>query len=205
MDTCGASRGSVAWWILVSCWSIMIGVWVVGSLYNWRHSGKIERRGSNWWRVATIGAAILLWATPSTLWRSLIVCAPWTQCAGAVILAAATVFTVWARVVLGLMWSAAPTRRQGHELRTNGPYRVTRHPIYTGIIGMVLGTALLNGVGVWGLVLVAIAFGFAVKLRDEERLMRDAFGEAYVSYQRRVPSLAPWPRPNGHARTASRS
>ena len=53
---------------------------------------------------------------------------------GLVVLLAATVLTIWARLALGAMWSAAPTVKEEHRLRTSGPYRITRHPIYTGLI-----------------------------------------------------------------------
>ena len=46
------------------------------------------------------------------------------------ILVGSTVFTLWARWTLGKMWSSVPAVREKHELRTEGPYRVTRHPAY---------------------------------------------------------------------------
>jgi len=139
--------------------------------------------------------AFSLVSIPSTVWQPLVVCDAWTLWVGAPVLLIATAFTVWARIVLGTMWSSVPARRAGHELRTDGPYGVTRHPIYTGLIGMVLGSTLLGGIGVMGPMLVLIAGGLVLKLRVEERLMREAFGDAYVAYQQRVPGLMPWPRP----------
>jgi protein-S-isoprenylcysteine O-methyltransferase Ste14 len=62
---------------------------------------------------------------------------------------AATALTIWARLALGVMWSAAPTLKQEHKLRTGGPYAVTRHPIYTGLLGMMPGSLLLAGAGRW--------------------------------------------------------
>jgi protein-S-isoprenylcysteine O-methyltransferase Ste14 len=194
MHGCGANQGSIPWWILVICWSVFAGVWLVGSLYNRRHSGKIQQRGSYSWLVMAVAAAALAYL-PATIWRPLIVCTPWLPTVGAVVLIGATAFTVWARVALGRMWSSMPVRRAGHELRTDGPYRVTRHPIYTGLIGMVLGSALVNGIGIWGAALVLIIVGLLFKLRVEERLMREAFGDAYAVYEARVPALLPWPRP----------
>ena len=47
------------------------------------------------------------------------------------------------------MWSAAPAVKEGHQLRTSGPYAITRHPIYTGLLGMLLGTLLAAGAGPW--------------------------------------------------------
>lgn len=194
MHGCGADRGSISWWILVGCWSLFAGVWLVGSLYNGWHSGKVQQRGAYSWFVM-FGAAAVLAYLPPTIWRPLIVCTWWLPTVGAVVLIGATAFTIWARVVLGRMWSSMPVRRAGHELRTGGPYRVTRHPIYTGLIGMILGTTLISGIGIWAAVLVLVVVGLLFKLRVEERLMREAFGDAYATYEACVPALIPWPRP----------
>ena len=100
-------------------------------------------------------------------------------------------FTLWARVALGANWSGTVTIQQGHELISTGPYALVRHPIYTGILMMMLGTALtLANVGA----LVAFALAIVLlwtKLRLEERLMRETFGEEYCAYQRRVKALIP--------------
>jgi len=58
---------------------------------------------------------------------------------GLAILAVSTAFTIWARPALRTMWSFDPVVKQAHLLRTRGPYAVTRHPIYTGLLGMLLG------------------------------------------------------------------
>ena len=196
MHRCGIPSHSIAWWLVIGCWATVCVVWLLGSLYNYRHSGKVERRGSSGvWRIILVVNVLALWLIPATTWDVFNVCAAWMAWAGAAVLLAGTAFTLWARFALGTMWSAMPTRRTGHELRTDGPYRVTRHPIYTGLISMVLGTALLDGIGAIGPALVLIVVGLIFKLRIEERLMREAFGDAYVAYQQRVPGLLPWPRP----------
>jgi protein-S-isoprenylcysteine O-methyltransferase Ste14 len=116
---------------------------------------------------------------------------PVARILGLVILLAATALAVWARFVLGAMWSAAPTVKQEHKLRTGGPYGITRHPIYTGMLGMALGSALLAGGGRW----VVTFFGFLVvieiKIHIEERLMRAEFPADYPRYRGRVPQLVP--------------
>ena len=98
----------------------------------------------------------------------------------------------WARVVLGRNWSSVVQIKQDHELVRNGPYRVVRHPIYSGLLLAFLGTAL--AIGEWrGLLATAIAAGsFWIKLRLEERWMRERFGEAYVDYMRHSKALVPW-------------
>ena len=73
----------------------------------------------------------------------------------------------------------------------DGPYAITRHPIYTGLLGMLLGSALLGGSGRW-IVLVAAGLIVAVlKIRSEERLLLATFPDAYAAYRERVPGLIP--------------
>ncbi|MDE2051140.1 MAG: isoprenylcysteine carboxylmethyltransferase family protein [Gammaproteobacteria bacterium] len=100
-------------------------------------------------------------------------------------------FAIWARVALGSNWSGRPTVKAGHELVVSGPYALTRHPIYTGILIAAFGTALadLQWRRALGVLLVTLAL--LVKIRQEERLMIEAFPESYPGYQRRVKALIP--------------
>ena len=110
---------------------------------------------------------------------------------GAVLVAAGLGFSVAARLWLGGNWSANVTLKKGHELIRNGPYALVRHPIYTGLLLALLGTAV--AVGKWralfGLVLMTGAV--AHKLTIEERFMREQFGEAYARYRAEVAALIP--------------
>ena len=85
-----------------------------------------------------------------------------------------------------------PTLREHHELRTDGPYRFTRHPIYTGILGMLLGSALAAGFGHVIIALVGFGAVFLVRIPREEQLMLKTFGDQYARYQRKVPRLVPF-------------
>ncbi len=89
------------------------------------------------------------------------------------------------------MWSSSAVAKAGHELRTDGPYRITRHPIYTGILGMLFGTMLMSGLGLYLFIFILGIVIFEVKLHLEERLLTETFGEQYVQYKRRVPQLIP--------------
>ena len=90
------------------------------------------------------------------------------------------------------MWSASPNVLQpDHELRTDGPYAVTRHPIYTGLLGMLIGTVLLNGLGLTLALLVVGAVFLAIRIPIEERLMSETFPDEYSRYRDHVPRLVP--------------
>jgi protein-S-isoprenylcysteine O-methyltransferase Ste14 len=139
--------------------------------------------------VVVVAAAFRL--VPAADWQPLMVGARWAHVLGLAILAAATGFTLWARVALGTMWSAAPMVKQEHQLRTGGPYGITRHPIYTGILGMLLGTGLLAGAGRWALIFPVGLVIAEIKIHLEEGLMLATFPADYPRYRQRVPQLVP--------------
>ena len=89
------------------------------------------------------------------------------------------------------MWSAAPAVKEGHQLRTGGPYAITRHPIYTGLLGMLLGTMLVAGGGPWIVPFPIALILIKLKISIEERFMMAEFPEEYPRYRRRVPQLLP--------------
>jgi protein-S-isoprenylcysteine O-methyltransferase Ste14 len=138
---------------------------------------------------------VIVWAVflvvPSGAWQSLDVHGLGVSVLGLVLLIGSTVFTLWARLTLGTMWSMDPVIKQDHEIRTEGPYGVTRHPIYTGILGMLLGTLLLAGVGRWAVLFPVGLVLCEVKIRMEERLLSVTFPDDYPRYRRTVPQLVP--------------
>jgi protein-S-isoprenylcysteine O-methyltransferase Ste14 len=183
----------VAVWV---CWGVFGVVWAGGALYNARRAPHARRRsfGSSLWLLAAIGAWLVvrrvLGAEPLS-WHS----EPNAiRLLGAALLVLATGLTVWARAALGTMWSSSPVAKEGHVLRTDGPYAVTRHPIYTGILGMLLATAIALGFGAWLYVVALVIVFFELRIRDEEQLLNEAFPDAYEEYRRRVPQLIPGAR-----------
>jgi protein-S-isoprenylcysteine O-methyltransferase Ste14 len=182
------------------CVGVVVVVWVAGALYNALHTGPHashaprertrNRPGSTALIVVAVVCAGLAVADRSHF-DGLAVGALWIRVLGLAVLAASTVFTLWARFSLGTMWSNAPQVKDDHQLRTHGPYAVTRHPIYTGLLGMLLGATLLSGIGQW-IVLVPLGLiVFEVKIRMEEHLMLATFPDEYPPYRRQVPQLVP--------------
>jgi protein-S-isoprenylcysteine O-methyltransferase Ste14 len=110
-----------------------------------------------------------------------------------VAIAGASVWLVNAAVRrLGKQWAVAARLVEGHKLITDGPYRLVRNPIYTGMFGMLVATGL--AVSRWSTLLVAIVIflaGTYVRVRIEERLLRGQFGSEFDEYTRRVPAVIP--------------
>jgi protein-S-isoprenylcysteine O-methyltransferase Ste14 len=93
---------------------------------------------------------------------------------------------------LGKQWALAARLVEGHTLIQDGPYRFVRNPIYTGMLGMLVATGMVASQ--WLPLLISIALflvGTYVRIRSEERLLRQAFGGEFEEYARRVPALIP--------------
>lgn len=108
----------------------------------------------------------------------------------------AAVGSVWlmttAVKTLGKEWSLTARLVEGHELATSGPYAFVRHPIYAGMLGMLVATGLATSH--WAVLPAALGIffiGTAIRIRSEERLLREAFGERFDNYARNVRALVP--------------
>jgi protein-S-isoprenylcysteine O-methyltransferase Ste14 len=106
----------------------------------------------------------------------------------------ALAFAVWARVHLGRNWSGTVTVKENHELIRNGPYGIVRHPIYTGLLFAILGTAVAFGQWRGLLAFGFLTAAFLLKLRREERFMSESFPNDYPRYRAEVPALIPFIR-----------
>ncbi len=193
---------------------LFIVMWLAWAAYWWIAAAgtkQTERREP--WRsrllhiLPLMGAGWLLWAdrVPGAfLNKQIFPWTPWAFGAGALLTAAGLIFAVWARVHLGRNWSGTVTIKQDHELIDSGPYGSVRHPIYTGLLVALMGSALARGE--WrGLLAVLMAWGALwQKLQVEERWMAERFSPQYECYSRRVPALVPRfksesARSDGHA------
>ena len=108
------------------------------------------------------------------------------------LVAAGLLLCVWARVALGGNWSGTVTLKHGHSIVRSGPYRRIRHPIYTGLLLMFLGTALARGDWRGVLAFVIVFAALWRKLRMEERWLGEHFGAAYAEYRATSWALVPY-------------
>jgi protein-S-isoprenylcysteine O-methyltransferase Ste14 len=100
-------------------------------------------------------------------------------------------FAIWARFYIGQNWSGAVTIKVGHQLVRGGPYRWVRHPIYSGILLALFGTALARRQVIGFVAVMLFCMGFWLKIRLEEQFMRKTFGEQYIEYSRSTGTLVP--------------
>jgi protein-S-isoprenylcysteine O-methyltransferase Ste14 len=146
---------------------------------------------SPWWQGSWRGVRSM--AMVPAAWRVVLWHEP--PVVGALLLAAeaaAFAFAWWARIHLGRLWSGMLTLREGHRVVDTGPYRLARHPIYTGFIGASWALALIEARPAVLAGAVVLSGVMAVKAREEERFLRRELGAAaYDAYAARTPMLVP--------------
>jgi protein-S-isoprenylcysteine O-methyltransferase Ste14 len=181
--------------LALGLWLLFLLIWCVAALRTKRTSWRAPYSTRVQQMIFILAGAYLLAnrsAFAPTLDRALYPMTPAVALFGLLLVLSGIAFSVWARFILGTNWSGMVTLKDDHTLVRSGPYRFVRHPIYSGILLALIGSAFQLGLvrGFLGVVLFAIGFWF--KLRVEEQLMTEHFGEQYVAYRREVKALVPF-------------
>jgi protein-S-isoprenylcysteine O-methyltransferase Ste14 len=186
---------SVHHFVLLALWIAWIAYWAI-SARSVKETARSETYLSRLDYTLLLVAGAILMAVPSLPWGLLegrfVPESFAVATIGVALLAVGLAFSVWARVHLGGNWSARVTIKRDHALIRSGPYALVRHPIYTGLLVALAGTALL--VGEWRAVVgwAFFALSFFVKLRREEAWMGEAFGADYAAYRSEVAAIIPF-------------
>ncbi len=115
----------------------------------------------------------------------------WREGVGLLLFAAGLGLAVWARVAMGRNWGTPMTTKDDPELVTGGPYRLVRHPIYTGILAAGCGTAVaLSWAWLTAVALAAVYVVYSAVV--EERYLAEQFPERYPPYRRATKMLVPF-------------
>jgi protein-S-isoprenylcysteine O-methyltransferase Ste14 len=116
---------------------------------------------------------------------------PWRAAAGLVLFALGLGFAIWARVHIGRNWGTPMSQKDDPELVTSGPYRLVRHPIYSGILAAGVGTAVALSL-LWFIAVVLAGVYFIYSATVEEHNMAEHFPETYPAYRRSTKMLIPF-------------
>lgn len=184
--------------IISGLWLAWLISWTVAMIWSDRADKRDAVAAELFFRVFFYVGLILLFAFPvrteyaqMQLWRFEYV----TNAVLVAAVAAGLLFTWWARIHLGRLWSDRVVKKVGHRVVDTGPYRLVRHPIYSGLIFAALATAIQKATpfALLGVAVITLAFG--IKARREERFLRSEIGNnAYDVYARKTAMLVPFIR-----------
>jgi len=174
----------------------VIGVgWAVFWIYWIAASVGVKAGRTRWTRFAGVRivliVAVLLLLRLRLLKGHAVTDDPWLEFIGLALFVLGLALAVWARVYIGRNWGMPMSEKADPELVTTGPYHTVRHPIYSGIILAMIGTAI--AVSVYWLVAVVVLGGyFLYSAFMEERYMAERFPDAYPRYKQSTKMLIPF-------------
>jgi protein-S-isoprenylcysteine O-methyltransferase Ste14 len=182
----------ISWWYTAP-WIAMIAVWIIGALGT-KSTARSEPAGRRFGHMFMVVLGAWLFFTPRVpgIFRARTV--PDTLAIfwlGVALTWIGIAFAIWARATLGRNWSGMVEVKQEHKLVIAGPYRIVRHPIYSGILLALLGTAFGIGELRSFAALPLFFIAWRTKSRHEEQFMQQQFGQDYVTYQSKVKALIP--------------
>jgi protein-S-isoprenylcysteine O-methyltransferase Ste14 len=177
--------------IVAACWGVLLVVWFVLALALGRRSGHRSTRA--WLLRFAVVAVLVVAAYLLTRGRPPPVFVEPTRgvaVIGAALCVAGLGFALWSRITMGRHWAMPIAEREESDLVSTGPFAYVRHPIYTGVIAMLIGSAL-NVPGSYAEVLTAI-ISLIVLARKEEREMLQLLPRVYPPYLERTKRFVPF-------------
>lgn len=169
---------------------VALGLWLVFSIY-WSIAAKdsaATKTSESWWsrqlHLVIVNVALVMLVLPIPgLTRRFLPDSRALVIAGLAIQAAFVLLAVWARRHLGSNWSGEVRIAKGHQLVRTGPYRWVRHPIYTAVLGMYVGTALVSREIHALIALALVTAAYTRKIGMEEQALRETFGAEHEIYR----------------------
>lgn len=175
---------------------IAIGIFWVLAAFTQKRTVRRQSAGSRLLQMGIVLLAVFPFFSRDPrllpLQRHFLAVTEATQLCGLLLLWAGCAFAVWARLVLGGNWSGQVTVKENHELTTRGPYALVRHPIYSGLLLALAGTAVAEARAVYLILLPLVLLALWLKAGTEETFMLETFGEPYAAYRKRVKALIPF-------------
>jgi len=174
--------------VIFGCWAAFWVYWIAAAFGN--KAGQQQWRRFAGFRIVVI--LVLFVLVRARVFRGhSVIGDPWLQGIGLVLFYLGLALAVWARVYIGRNWGMPMTQKVDPELIMTGPYRRVRHPIYSGIILAMIGTAI--AVSLYWLVMMALVGSYFIySATVEERFMAGRFPDAYPQYKHATKMLIPF-------------
>jgi protein-S-isoprenylcysteine O-methyltransferase Ste14 len=170
-------------------------VWAAFGIY-WLTAAFFMKRGRFSWRSelrirAVIFVLAILLSRLGAFTGYSVNSEPWRIGFGLLLFVLGLGFAVWARLHIGRNWGTPMSQQETPELVTSGPYRLVRHPIYTGILVAGAGTALALS-WQWLIVVALAGVYFVYSALVEERYLAGQFPDTYPTYRGSTKMLVPF-------------
>ncbi|MBC9929111.1 methyltransferase family protein [Chitinophaga qingshengii] len=178
-------------WVTCNCWLVFGCCWL--TLRN-RTKENVQLRTTRQRWMGFIGYCVIFVSLYLPLFTGtrLLPALSALQAAGALLCIGGIALCIWSRLLLGTNWSGGVAAKKDHELIVKGPYRLIRHPIYTGFITALAGTSLVSGGSAALIATLVCAMALYLKIEQEETLLNELFPGTYAAYQQQTRKLIPF-------------
>ena len=181
-------------WVIVACWAAFVIYWIISGA----GAKKTVRTGAfrGWLAIRVVFIIVVIVALKNQSSRDWVnyeaaATTPALAPLGALIAILGISLAVWARRYLGRNWGMPQSVKENPELVTTGPYAYIRHPIYSGVLLAMIGTALVTSM-LWLVIFVVAGGYFIYSAYQEEKLMLKTFPDTYPAYKARTKMLIPF-------------
>ena len=187
--------------ILLQCvWAAFGGYWLVAA-----RGGEVEHTAeSPFYRPVRLAILVITFTLLFSrrlafgfLGRQLMPRLVVVACVGFALTLTGLALAMWARTHLGRYWSDKVVLKVNHQLVQDGPYAYMRHPIYSGVLLGVAGTALVVDEWRGALAFLVLLANYWIKAVQEEKILSAGFGEQFANHKRRAGFLFPRLRARG--------
>jgi len=179
--------------IVILCWITWGAWWIIAARNSKQKAEEQDAKSRREYSILmTISFILLIADTSNVPFLNINIVPNALAPVGAFMCVLGLAFTLWARRTLAGNWSGEVAFKKEHELIEKGPYAIIRHPIYTGLTVMFIGTAIVVGMMAQLLGFVIALVSFRIKLRQEEELLVRHFPKEYPDYKKRTNALIPY-------------
>jgi protein-S-isoprenylcysteine O-methyltransferase Ste14 len=183
-------------WALFALWELFWLIWAIFALITSPRNVRIKKFFSQLFAViiAVLLVSVCIWFIDTSFPEYFVFFSSntITMTIGMTITVIGFLYAIWSRAKLGRNWSGGVEILPEQKLVTDGPYKIVRHPIYSGHILALLGTALILHDLMGIMLFFGSIFVYVQKSKKEEVLLSEHFGLEYNNYKKRVKMLFPY-------------
>jgi protein-S-isoprenylcysteine O-methyltransferase Ste14 len=171
--------------------SEFIGAWLIPAMR--RRGTRVERRnvGSN--TLVLFSWVVLFSVAVGFAGERVLMLPEWVSCAGSALMLVGVAIRQWSIAVLGRFFSGVIGVQSEQKVVEKGPYRLVRHPSYTGVLLIQLGICLaLGSLASVPVAILLFALGYGYRIHVEEKVLVSELGSGYVDYMKRTKRVIPF-------------
>jgi protein-S-isoprenylcysteine O-methyltransferase Ste14 len=182
--------------LFISVYFLMILTEIIGGLivpHARRHGTEIKKKERGSGKLTSASVAVSFLVAYFFALSGITLMPSWFFYLGIVIIILGIIVRQWSIAVLGRFFSPTIGVQEGQRVVETGPYRLVRHPSYTGVLLILVGVGLaFQSLAAILVILLMFSVAYGHRINEEEEVLVSELGEEYVKYMKRTKRLIPY-------------